>query len=59
METVFPISTHDYDLRTNVPFQTSNVHTVNYGTETISFRGPKTWDLLPKSLQEIGTLKEF
>ena len=30
---------------------TYNIRTVNYGTETLSFRGPKTWELLPDSYQ--------
>ena len=59
METVFPISTHDYDLRTNVPFQRSNVHTVNYGTETISFRGPKTWAIVPNEIKYSRNLVIF
>ena len=33
------------NLRNNIPFQSTNVNTVYYETETLSFRGPKTWAL--------------
>ena len=56
---VFPIQNPSYDLRSGRSWITKNIRTIYYGKETLTFRGPKTWDLLPKSLQEIGTLKEF
>ena len=36
-----------------------NVKTVNYGLETIRYRGPKTWDLLPGEIKESKSLVEF
>ena len=36
-----------YDLRNNRCWQVQDVKTVAYGTETIAYRGPKTWDLVP------------
>ena len=56
---VFPIQNPSYNLRSGRSWITKNIRTIYYGKETLTFRGPKTWDLLPKSLQEIGTLKEF
>ena len=41
------------------PFTTSNVRTVAYGTETISFLGPKIWSILPKEIKESKSLVEF
>ena len=43
MKCIFPDTTNPYNLRNNNPFKGSNVHTVYNGTETISFRGSKTW----------------
>ena len=59
MKDVFPISTNPYNLR-NVPdFKTSNIRTVYNGTETISFRGPKTWALVPDEIKMSKSLPEF
>ena len=41
------------------PFKTRNVRTVAYGTETITFMGPKIWSLIPDELKEIESLDEF
>ena len=36
-----------------------NVRTVHYATETIRYRGPKTWAIIPTNIKESKTLKEF
>ena len=41
------------------PFQSSNVSTVFNATEAISFRGPKTWALVPKEISIFESLNEF
>ena len=33
-----------YDLRQDIGFRSYNVKTVLYGTETLSYLGPKIWD---------------
>ena len=33
--------------------------TVNYGIETIRYRGPKVWDLLPRDIKEADSLSSF
>ena len=48
IKTIFPERSIPYNLRNENNFKSSNVHTVYYGTETISYRGPKTWELVPK-----------
>ena len=50
MKNVFPDSTNTYNLRNAPEFDTSNIHTVHNDTETISFRGPKTWKLVPREI---------
>ena len=59
METIFPISKHNYNLRMDSSFQTTNVHTVSYGTETISFRGPRTWSIVPNEIKCSSSLRIF
>ena len=59
MNQIFEVTTSHYNLRNNREWATHNVRTVNNGTETLSFRGPKTWDILPRSIKEAGSLVEF
>ena len=59
MKNVFPDREVSYNLRNMNPFQSRNVSTVYNGTETIAFRGPKTWALLPDEIRESETLIEF
>ncbi len=52
---------HDntHDLRSEGCWVMPNARTVNYGTETIRYRGPKTWDLLPNDIKESESLAIF
>ena len=59
MKTIFPERSMSYNLRNNIPFQSSNVNTVYYGTETLSFRDPKTWALVPEGIKYSKILTEF
>ena len=40
-------------------FQTFNVRTVSWGTESLSHLGPKIWKILPLALKSIPSLKRF
>ena len=44
---LFPPSTHAYSLRSTCEFKLENPKTVHYGTESLSFLGPKIWKLVP------------
>ena len=59
MKNVFPEPSNHYNLRIEPEFFTSNIRTISNGTETISFRGPKTWSLVPKDIKNSKTLSEF
>ena len=41
-----------YNLRQNVDFRSNNVKTVLYGTETLSYLGPKIWNLVPSDIRD-------
>ena len=41
------------------PFNTRNVRTVAYGTNTLSHLGPKIWAIVPKEIKESDSLMEF
>ena len=59
MNSIFPLSNNPYNLRNDHGFKTENIRTVSYGTETIAFRGPKTWALVPNNIKISNTLHEF
>ena len=59
MKSVFPDSLNPYNLRNGPEFKTSNIHTVANGSETITFRGPKTWSLVPDNIKNSQSLSEF
>ena len=59
MKEIFPDSTNPYNFRTETEFGKFNVHTVLNGTETISFRGPKTWSMVPYDIRQSKSLQEF
>ena len=48
-----------YNIRNKGCWELTNARTVNYGTETIRYRGPKVWDLLPSDIKESDTLFSF
>ena len=59
MNNVFSDNSNPYYIRNAPEFNTSNIRTVYNGTETISFRGPKTWALVPNEIKNSKTLPEF
>ena len=59
MNNVFEEQHIPYSLRNDNTWASSNIRTVYNGTETISFRGPKTWQLLPDNIKESKSLYDF
>ena len=59
MKELLPVSTCRYNLRNAPEFVASNIHTVYNGTETISFRGPKIWSLVPQGIKNSESIHEF
>ena len=57
MKNIFTEIPNTYNLRNNRIWATHNVHTVNNGTETLTFRGSKTWDILPETIKKSKSLK--
>ena len=41
------------------PFKSRNINTVRYGTETISFLGPKIWSIIPIEMKNATSFLEF
>ena len=59
MKNVFPDSDTNANLRVKPCFKTFNVRSVRYGTETVHFRGPQIWSLVPDNIKKLNTLSEF
>ena len=58
MKKVFPIKESPNYSSSNM-FITRNVHTVKYGTETLSHLSPKIWAIIPLEIKSEKTLKGF
>ena len=56
---IFPLANNPYQLRNKQTYQTENIRTVAYGSETIAYRGPKTWDLVPDNIKMSESLHAF
>ena len=48
-----------YDLRKRHVLQSRNPSSVKYGTETISYKTPKIWTLVPETIKNCDSLKSF
>ena len=59
MKSIFKISENHYNLRIDNTFQNSNIRTVYYGSETLSYRGPQIWQIVPQDIKNSSSLVEF
>ena len=48
-----------YNLRRNNTFEKHQAHSVYHGTESLSFLGPKIWDLVPLELKQLECFEIF
>ena len=49
----------NYNLRRHPEFASRAINTVHYGSESLSFLGPKIWELLPLDLKNSDSLDSF
>ena len=59
MNDIFEKRNVTYDFRKNSTFETRNKKSANYGSKTISFLGPKIWELLPNNIKDSENLNIF
>ena len=50
---------HPYLLRQNPIFYAPRIKSVYNGTESVSFLGPKIWQLVPVEMKKIESLEKF
>ena len=48
-----------YDLRNNNSFKIRRVNSVRNGNESVTYLGPKIWDLVPNEIKEFKSLNAF
>ena len=48
-----------YNLRSNSNFLVPNVKSLFHGSDSISYIGPKIWDIVPLELKELTCLSAF
>ena len=56
---IFEERTNLYNLRENSSFNSRRVHFVYHGTESLSYLGPKIWDLVPELIRTSENLDIF
>ena len=56
---IFKTKPNYYNTLNALIFSKRNVKTVRYGLQTMSYMGPKIWDLVPKEMKRVTTLNEF
>ena len=56
---VFIERNFNYNLRGNNFLSRRRVNSVRYGTKSVSFLGPKIWDILPNEIKNSETLHQF
>ena len=59
MQELFSEQTNPYNLRNKRCWDVPKVRTVYNGTETIRFRGPKIWSIVPSEIKNSNSLTEF
>ena len=59
MNEIFRFIEPSYNLRNSNSLQRTNVKTVKYRTETLSWLGPKIWQLLPTDYKNCESLQMF
>ena len=60
MKTIFELNDNSRpNLRNTSQFKTRRIKTTHFGTESLSFLGPKIWDQVPQELKNIEVLQTF
>ena len=59
LDTLFKLKNTPYDMRNSKILDQPSRNTVTYGIQSISYLGPKIWNLLPPDIRNIETLGEF
>ena len=50
---------YEYDLRNTFDFATCRIKTVRYRLESLSYLGPRLWNILPDEYKTLRSVKDF
>ena len=56
---IFTQTTQHYNFRQNRDFRIRSVKSVYHGSESISYLGPKIWEIVPAKIKETDSLNSF
>ena len=59
LKKAFKEASHLYNLRNGLICGSYKIKTVRYGTETITYLGPKIWSIIPEEIRESASLETF
>ena len=59
MKELFAAKISPYDLHNNSSFKRRTVNSTWHGTESVSYLGPKIWDLVANEMKESESLSAF
>ena len=59
MDNMFERRNNTYNLRNFQEFATKRKRTVKMGLETLNYRSPQLWSILPENLRQINWLVQF
>ena len=59
MQEIFCENESHYNLRSNNEFVQPWVRSVGNGTESVRFKGPQLWQMLPQTIRNSGSLAQF
>ena len=59
MNGAFMIRNNKYNLRNFQCLYSTNKRTVKYGTETVTYRGPQIWNLVPEKTKNASSFDIF
>ena len=59
MNEIFPQRNPPNNMRNTNTFLLPKVHTVNYGTETVRYRGQCMWHSLPQEIKDTDSVQQF
>ena len=59
MDNMFERINNTYNLRNFQEFETKRKITIKMGLETLNYRSPQLWSILPENLRQINSLAQF
>ena len=56
---VFEIKDTQYNLRNKINFKSRRINSVRYGIDSLTYLGPKIWNIVPEDIKKSESLNVF